>query len=62
MVEGFDGEPATENQIIKRKMLDAVFPDLKTNAAGVACYKGVPLSTSAGVCKAQNGMAGANVA
>jgi methionine--tRNA ligase beta chain len=52
MVEGFDGEPATENQIIKKKMLDVVFPDLKTDSSGVATYKGVPLSTSAGACKA----------
>jgi aminoacyl tRNA synthase complex-interacting multifunctional protein 1 len=51
VVEGFDGEPATENQVLKKKMLDAIFPDLKTNAEGVATYKGVPLSTSAGVCK-----------
>ena len=51
MVDGFDGEPATENQVIKKKMLDAIFPDLKTNAGGIACYKGVPLSTSAGPCQ-----------
>ena len=51
MVDGFDGEPATENQVIKKKMLDAIFPDLKTNASGIACYKGVPLSTSAGPCQ-----------
>jgi len=51
MVDGFDGEPATENQVIKKKMLDAIFPDLKTNADGIAIYKGVPLSTSAGSCK-----------
>lgn len=50
-VAGFDGEPATENQIIKKKMLEAIFPDLKTNADGVATYKGVPLFTSAGPCK-----------
>lgn len=49
-VEGFEGEPATENQVIKKKMLDAIFPDLKTNDDGVATYKGVPLSTSAGPC------------
>lgn len=49
-VEGFDGEPATENQILKKKMLDAIFPDLQTNEDGIACYKGVPLSTSAGPC------------
>lgn len=51
MVEGYDGEPATENQVIKKKMLEAIFPDLKTNSDGVATYKGVPLSTSAGPCK-----------
>lgn len=57
MVDGFDGEPATENQIIKKKMLNAIFPDLKTNADGVATYNGVALSTSAGPCVAQNKMA-----
>ncbi|CAJ1931548.1 unnamed protein product [Cylindrotheca closterium] len=50
MVEGFDGEPATENQVIKKKMLDAIFPDLATDDSGVATYQGKPLSTSAGVC------------
>ena len=55
-VEGYDGEPATENQIIKKKMLDLIFPDLKTNSDGVATYKGVPLSTSAGVCRAKTGL------
>jgi methionine--tRNA ligase beta chain len=52
MVKGFDGEPATENQIIKKKMLEQIFPDLSTNADGVATYKGSPLSTSAGACTA----------
>jgi len=51
MVEGFDGEPATENQVIKKKMLDAIFPDLKTSSDGIATYRGIPLSTSAGPCK-----------
>jgi methionine--tRNA ligase beta chain len=51
MVEGYDGEPATENQVIKKKMLEQIFPDLKTNGSGIACYKGVPLSTSAGPCQ-----------
>eukprot|EP00554_Chaetoceros_debilis_P008682 CAMPEP_0194102242 /NCGR_PEP_ID=MMETSP0150-20130528/2866_1 /TAXON_ID=122233 /ORGANISM="Chaetoceros debilis, Strain MM31A-1" /LENGTH=584 /DNA_ID=CAMNT_0038789135 /DNA_START=196 /DNA_END=1946 /DNA_ORIENTATION=+ len=50
MVDGFDGEPATENQVIKKKMLNAIFPDLSTNSQGIACYKGEPLSTSAGPC------------
>lgn len=60
-VEGFDGEPATENQVIKKKMLDAIFPDLATNGDGVATYKGVPLSTSSGPCVAQNKMPNAEV-
>lgn len=52
MVDGYDGEPATENQVIKKKMLNAVFPDLKTDNDGLATYKGVPFTTSAGACKA----------
>ena len=53
---------ATENQIIKKKMLDVIFPDLSTDANGVATYKGVPLSTSAGSCVAQNKMANSPIA
>ena len=51
VVDGFNGEPATENQVLKKKMLDTIFPDLKTNADGVATYRGKPLTTSAGECK-----------
>lgn len=61
MVDGFDGEPATENQVIKKKMLNAIFPDLSTDSNGVATYKGTPLSTSAGPCTAQNNMANSPV-
>jgi aminoacyl tRNA synthase complex-interacting multifunctional protein 1 len=50
-VSGFDGEPATENQIIKKKMLEAIFPDLGTNADGFVTFRGVPLASSAGPCK-----------
>jgi aminoacyl tRNA synthase complex-interacting multifunctional protein 1 len=53
MVEGFEGEPATENQVLKKKMLDAIFPDLKTNDEGLATYQGKPLTTSAGACTAE---------
>lgn len=52
---------ATENQVIKKKMLDAIFPDLKTNGDGIATYKGVPFSTSSGVCKAQRGLSNGKV-
>ncbi len=51
MVDGFSGEPATENQVIKKKMLESIFPDLKTNGEGVATYKGIPLRTTAGICR-----------
>jgi methionine--tRNA ligase beta chain len=61
-VEGFPGDPATENQVGKKKMLDSIFPDLKTNDEGVVTYKGAALTTSAGTCKAQTGIAGADVA
>lgn len=53
---------ATENQIQKKKMLDVIFPELKTDGSGVATYKEVPFTTSAGVCKAQGGLKNAAVA
>jgi len=61
-VDGFDGEAATENQVGKKKMLEKIFPELKTNADGVAAFKGIPLMTSAGECKAQTGLSNADVA
>ena len=61
-VHGFEGEPATENQIGKKKMLDVVFPYLKANDDGVALYNGLPLMTSAGECKSQTGLSNADVA
>ena len=60
-VDGYDGEPATENQVLKKKMLDAIFPDLKTNDDGVASYKGVPLTAGTGKCIAEGGLANAQV-
>jgi len=53
MCDGFEGEPATENQIVKKKILDKVFPDLKTDNNGVATYKGVPLTAGSGSCAAE---------
>jgi len=61
MVEGYDGEPATENQIIKKKMLNDIFPDLVTDGSGVATFKGTPFMTSAGPCVAQNKMPNSQV-
>jgi aminoacyl tRNA synthase complex-interacting multifunctional protein 1 len=51
VVEGYSGEPATENQLLKKKMLDVILPDLTTDDDGLACYKKAPLQTSAGPCR-----------
>jgi len=61
MVEGYGGEPATENQVIKKKMLDVIFPDLRTDSNGVASYKGVPLTAGTGKCVAEGGLGDAQV-
>jgi hypothetical protein len=37
-------------QALKKETLDIVLPELKSNADKVATYKGVPFTTSAGVC------------
>jgi aminoacyl tRNA synthase complex-interacting multifunctional protein 1 len=47
LCEGYEnGEPATENAVIKKKMLKAIFPDLKINNDGIAVYKDKPLFTT----------------
>ena len=61
MFEGYDGEPEPENKVAKKKMFEKLAPDLKTDASGEVIWKGVKGMTSAGVCKAVNGMAGAQV-
>ena len=48
-VEGYLGEP-DELLPPKKKIFEAVQPDLATNDGRVACYKGVPLMTTAGPC------------
>lgn len=60
--DGFEGGPATENQVGKKKILERVFPDFKTDGEGVAAYKGVPLTAAGGDCVAQGGLADAQVA
>lgn len=50
-VEGYEGEPATENQILKKKMLDSIIPHLQTDSNGMPCYKGIPLKTATGICQ-----------
>ncbi|KAL7534940.1 hypothetical protein ACHAWF_004999 [Thalassiosira exigua] len=61
LVDGFAGEPATENQVIKKKMLDAIFPDLRTDSNGIASFKGVPLRAGTGKCIAEGGLENAQV-
>lgn len=51
---GFDGEPATENQVVKKKILQAVLPDLAVDDDGIARYRDAPLETGAGPCKAES--------
>ena len=58
---GFEGEPATENAVLKKKILDKVFPDLNTDSNGVASYKGIPLTAGSGSCVAEGGLADAQV-
>ena len=48
-VEGFDGEPDSQMNP-KHKIFEQVVPDLLTNAERQACYKGLPLRTTEGIC------------
>ena len=52
---------ATENQILKKKMMDKIFPDMKTNSEGIATYQGEALSTEAGPCVSQTKMADSQI-
>ena len=49
--QGFVGEPL---DVInpKKKLLEKLFPDLKTDKEGVAMYKNAAFTTTKGVCKA----------
>ncbi|KAG2495304.1 hypothetical protein HYH03_006576 [Edaphochlamys debaryana] len=46
-VEGFTGEPPAELNP-KKKVLERLFPDMKTDAAGVPVFKGKAMATSKG--------------
>jgi methionine--tRNA ligase beta chain len=59
--DGYDGEPEAENKIAKKKIFEAIAPDLKTDDNGEVVWRGAKGTTSAGVCKAVNGMANAHV-
>ena len=62
MFEGFDGEPEAQNKVAKKKIFQALAPDLQTDGNGMVVWKGAKSVTSAGQCKAVNGMANAHVA
>ena len=40
--------PDSENKVQKKKIWEAVQPDLRTTAAGAAAWKELPMLTSAG--------------
>eukprot|EP00892_Ulva_mutabilis_P002034 jgi/Ulvmu1/11831/UM080_0042.1 len=47
MVDGFAADPEAQLNP-KKKVLEALLPDMATSADGVACFKGTPFSTSKG--------------
>jgi methionyl-tRNA synthetase len=49
MCAGYEGEP-DEQLNPKKKVFEGVQPDLASTDKCVAAYKGVPFTTSAGVC------------
>ncbi|EKX54263.1 hypothetical protein GUITHDRAFT_132641 [Guillardia theta CCMP2712] len=53
-IEGLTGEPFNPNQVQKKKVLQAVLPDLQTNDDCVACWQGKPFMTSAGPIKVKS--------
>jgi len=61
MFDGYPGEPEPENKIAKKKMFEALAPELQTDNDGVVVWRDAKGNTSAGVCRAINGMANAHV-
>jgi tRNA-binding EMAP/Myf-like protein len=63
MFEGYEaGDPEPENKVAKKKIFEALAPDLKTDKDGQVVWKGALAKTEAGVVKALNGMPDAHVA
>lgn len=54
------GTVAVAAQVQKKKVWEEVQPDLKTDAAGNAVYRGVPMMTNAGPVRAAT-LTGANI-
>jgi tRNA-binding EMAP/Myf-like protein len=52
-IKGMEGhKPFSANQMKKKKVLEKIFPELKTDGDGVATFQGLQLMTSAGACTA----------
>lgn len=49
MFEGFDGPPEADSKIAKKKILEKLAPDLKTNAQGQFLWKEAVAKTSGGI-------------
>jgi tRNA-binding EMAP/Myf-like protein len=62
LFEGHVGEPEPENKVAKKKIFEALAPDLKTDKDGQVVWKGALAKTEDGVVKALNGMSDAHVA
>ena len=48
--EGHPGEPLPPNQVAKKKVWEAVQPDLSTDGKCVALYKDLPFTVANGTC------------
>jgi len=59
---GYEKDAEAENKVAKKKIFEAMAPDMKSNEQGVACWKGIEFRTKAGLCKAEKGMVGGSVA
>ena len=40
--DGLSSEPASSAQVVKKKIAEACFPDLRVGPGGVCCYKDIP--------------------
>ena len=58
---GFGGEPALPARMDKKKIFDAVAPELAVAAGGAAAWRGVPFMTSAGPCTVEGVAAGSPI-
>ena len=57
-VAGFEGEPDKVLDPKKAKVFETVATELASNQDCIACYRGVPLSTSQGPCTVKSVVGG----